>query len=474
MMIPWRFLALAALVASTFACGNGDGPANATKKPPAYPPAAREQRASKGQFVYADTFPQVTDHDAASATAFAQRYFVDSTYAKGKSTAPVLFWICAEGPCGADQMLGALQIHAQKLGAHMVALEHRFYGKSFPAADVSTSSLRLLSVEQALADLANFVTFMKTVEGLTGKWIAFGGSYSGALSAYLRATRPELIDGAIETSGPVRAKEAFEEYDAHVAQDLGTDCAAAMRKLVGAVDDVMESDAARFDEIRALFGTDASSDKYYFGTLLNYPLSGMAQYGIPSRDEICAALQAEDPLASYAALARGSNGAAALAFASPWQPLANDGTDVTNTEIPDEATEGGRMWLYQTCKQFGFWPVAHHDRSVSVFSKFQTLAYYRGTCAYLFDLTQPAAAEQTNARYYDHLISGAATKILYTNGSADPWSELSILTAPAGSETYLIEGGHHCDDIFAPAATDSSSLQGARAKVAATIAGWLK
>lgn len=44
---------------------------------------------------------------------------------------------------------------------------------------------------------------------LTGaKWVTFGGSYSGAMSAWMRLKHPELIDIAMATSGPVQA-----EYD---------------------------------------------------------------------------------------------------------------------------------------------------------------------------------------------------------------------------------------------------------------------
>jgi pimeloyl-ACP methyl ester carboxylesterase len=68
-----------------------------------------------------------------------------------------------------------------------------------------------LSSEQALADLAYFIEAMtvkyEVPEGT--KWIAFGGSYSGALAAWLRAKYPHLIHGAVSASAPLLAKADF-------------------------------------------------------------------------------------------------------------------------------------------------------------------------------------------------------------------------------------------------------------------------
>ena len=39
---------------------------------------------------------------------------------------------------------------------------------------------------EALSDLANFIINMKTTHGLSGPWIAIGGSYPGSLAGWLR------------------------------------------------------------------------------------------------------------------------------------------------------------------------------------------------------------------------------------------------------------------------------------------------
>ena len=103
--------------------------------------------------------------------------------------------------------------YANDFGAICFMLEHRFYGKSHPTADMSTKNLSYLSSEQALADLASFITAMTERHNLTdAKWIAFGGSYPGSLAAWLRLKYPHLVHGSVSTSGPLLAKADFFEY----------------------------------------------------------------------------------------------------------------------------------------------------------------------------------------------------------------------------------------------------------------------
>ena len=63
-------------------------------------------------------------------------------------------------------------------------------------SDISASSLKYLNSEQALADLAAFSQSMAREFNLTSsKWISFGGSYPGSLSAWFRLKYPHLVHG---------------------------------------------------------------------------------------------------------------------------------------------------------------------------------------------------------------------------------------------------------------------------------------
>ena len=98
-----------------------------------------------------------------------------------------------------------------------IQLEHRFFGYSYPRftadglGDMSTETLSLLTSQQALADLANFIQNFK-YNGTSfpnAKWVAVGGSYPGSLCAWFRAQYPNLTVGGICSSAPLWAKVDF-------------------------------------------------------------------------------------------------------------------------------------------------------------------------------------------------------------------------------------------------------------------------
>ena len=65
-------------------------------------------------------------------------------------------YIGGEGPQSAPSPRLFMATLAAETGALMVALEHRFFGESYPTPDMSDENLKYLTSNQALADLARF------------------------------------------------------------------------------------------------------------------------------------------------------------------------------------------------------------------------------------------------------------------------------------------------------------------------------
>lgn len=75
---------------------------------------------------------------------------------------------------------------AQQQNGAAVVLEHRFYGYSNPRPNLNDSSLELLTIQQAIEDLAYFAKNVKLpmpngdqLGPDKAPWILVGGSYSG-------------------------------------------------------------------------------------------------------------------------------------------------------------------------------------------------------------------------------------------------------------------------------------------------------
>ncbi|CAE8589765.1 unnamed protein product, partial [Polarella glacialis] len=98
---------------------------------------------------------------------------------------------------------------AQRFGALLLWVEHRYFGGSIPQLAGAPNCLSGLSVKEALADFAAVIDALH--EGSSHMpWrsanspvIVFGGSYGGMLSAWFRMTYPEKVAGSIAASAPI-------------------------------------------------------------------------------------------------------------------------------------------------------------------------------------------------------------------------------------------------------------------------------
>ncbi|MGZ3688569.1 MAG: S28 family serine protease, partial [Bdellovibrionota bacterium] len=328
----------------------------------------------------AGTFAQRLNHaDASDARTFDQRYYVDSTYATD-SNSPVLYYICGEAACDAPVFHGAILNYAKQFHAHMAALEHRYYGKSQPFADLSAEHLKYLTTENALEDLAAFQTFASVQFQLAGKWISIGGSYPGALSAFYRQKYPTLVVGALASSGPVQAKANFEEYDLDVNDVAGPDCAASIRKVVAQVEAAIANNPDEFLRIKKLFNADMIRDPVDFLYVIADMAATAIQYG--HRDEFCQEMASgDDAVLAYSIAGK-------KMFDLFGETAEQDSVQYIETDdlARNQDSIGMRQWTYQTCREYGYFQVAYHDPARATRSAKIDLKYNMDVCTKLFGL----------------------------------------------------------------------------------------
>jgi pimeloyl-ACP methyl ester carboxylesterase len=415
-------------------------------------------------------FIQLIDHNNPSVGTFEQRYYIDETFSKDDND-PVFFYICGESACTKRALNGAIRNYAQKYHAKLVALEHRYYGESIPLGSFSTKDLGYLTTEDALDDLAYFQRHLRNEKNWQGKWIAFGGSYPGSLSAYYRLKFPYLVAGSLASSAPVMAKEDFFEYDTHVTKVTGPQCAEQIRQVVDAVEATL-NDATQLSHMKALFEASEVHNPVDFLYLIADTGAAAVQYGM--RDSFCSALSSSStPLEGYADFAK-----------RLYQSMGVSAVEMTAqgamNEEPSEYKNGIglRQWYYQSCTEYGYWQNANPDRSQSTRSSLINLDYHRQVCQRLFGIKDPANTTSFNNSFYYPLMNESVSNIYFTNGAHDPWSLLSMAEKNGNAVNpqlvyYLITGAAHCDDLHIPTATDSESLRDARKTMESLIGIWL-
>ncbi len=157
-----------------------------------------------------DFFTQPLNHfvPRGKSPSFQQRYCIYDGYASNNTTSPILFYTGNESPL--EQYInhtGLMWELAPRLNARVVFVEHRYEGQSLPPANLSKDCMSYGSTIQALADYADILQLHLNPRTATdhpiAPVIAFGGSYGGMLSAWMRMKYPHLIAGAIAASAPI-------------------------------------------------------------------------------------------------------------------------------------------------------------------------------------------------------------------------------------------------------------------------------
>ncbi|KAG5189015.1 serine carboxypeptidase S28-domain-containing protein [Tribonema minus] len=453
------------------------------------------------------------------------RYWVNDRWCSslpGKcADGPLFLYIGGEGPESGKHISEGMFIFdlARLHGALLVSLEHRFYGQSYPTEDMSTSNLKFLSSAQALADIARFVPAVRSEYGLApgAKVIAFGGSYPGSLSAWVRLKYPHLIDGSVASSAPVRAQLAFPEYMDVVASALarfgGTECADTLARGIGAVrallDDAGGSSSGDGGGAAALskdFNTctplaaGGADDAWVFASNLMGDVQGAVQYN----RQRAAALNVTDVCDLLARGARngGSGGgdvrhdrgaaggggdayAAVAALSAAFRAAANETCletdwgdmlgELTNVTFNGEAA--ARQWTYQTCNEFGYFQnAASASQPYAALGDIVTTDSFLRLCREAFGLAALPQVDYVNDYY--GALGIRARRVAFPSGSLDPWSALSVvgatpLRAP-GETAVFIDGTAHCADMHSGEPTlHTRELDAAKAQIASLVAQWL-
>ena len=388
------------------------------------------------------------------------------------------------------------EVLAPKLGAMLLFPEQRYYGKSLPfgGASFAAENLRFLTTEQVLADYVELLSHVKaTVPGAANcPVVAFGGSYGGTLTTFLRLKYPAAVVGGLAASAPIGYYDP-DGWAAHgvsaytwadiVARDYDEAeplCSLAIKDTVEAINSAPTDMVVKAFHVcdRAALGPQQPSQ------LFSYALESIPQqdypYAIGSNpawpvNATCAALVAAQTTAE-------ARIAAAAAIVKQYVGLPADGSCLSALDegpggVPGDGPGGTGAWSYQSCTE-----------NLHLFSSRGVVRAYTmdeaaisAMCNATFNGTvvpTPRGEGSLTNTYGGWGIPGSGvSNIIWSNGKLDPWGGGGFLTPgdPAsGNHWFLLDQGAHHLDLRGPHPEDPPQVTEVRRQEEEIITGWIQ
>jgi len=344
-----------------------------------------------------------------------------------------------------------------------------------------------LSSRQALADVADFIPAMNTKFNLQGaKWVTFGGSYSGALAAWSRMLYPNLIYGAVGSSGPVQAVVDFVGYLEVVTADLNkynAGCGSSVQKALAQIPAMLNNAQSRqtlfkgFKLCQPLDPTNSDQIANFYSSIIgNYMV--IAQYGGDNAGPF--GTQMTIPNLCNKQMNAGDDLSGMYAV-NTWI-MNYYGESCVDIDFNDyinymKQASDDRCWVYQTCTEFGFYQ-STDTPNAAFYGNVVPVDWYVKQCAMIYgsqfdNSTVYSNIDMTN-KFYMGQNGYNGTRIVLPNGTNDPWHVLGVLNANVAQEfPIVINGTAHCADMYGDNSNiDPPSLTAARTQIKSIVTSW--
>ncbi|KAF5753028.1 serine protease EDA2 isoform X1 [Tripterygium wilfordii] len=217
-----------------------------------------------------------------------------------------------------------------------------------------------------------------------------------------------------------------------IGVSAGPECKAALQEITQLVEKQLESTESDRKAIKSLFGASELDIDGDFMYLLADAAVTAFQYGNP--DVLCSPLvqakkAGEDLVDAYAKYVRDYY---------PDSVATYNQENLKSTNL-DAESSGARLWWFQVCTEVAYFQVAPANDSIRS-SKVDT-RYHLDLCKHVFGKDIYPDVDVTNIYYGGTKIAGS--KIVFTNGSQDPWRHASKQISSPDMPSYIISC-HNC------------------------------
>ncbi|XP_012527279.1 lysosomal Pro-X carboxypeptidase [Monomorium pharaonis] len=391
---------------------------------------------------------------------FKLRYLINDTWQK-EEDAPIFFYTGNEGNIEvfADNT-GFIWETAPQFNALVVFAEHRYYGESLPYGNRSFADPRhlgYLTSQQALADYVQLIEHLKMQQRYKrSPVIAFGGSYGGMLSAWIRMKYPHLVQGAIAASAPllqftgVVECEAFARIATSDYRTANPTCPQLIRKTWGTIDNVTSTDEGKkwlSDNWKLCNPLKATEHVKKLKDFLQDILINLAMVDYPYEANFLAHLPANPINVFCQHLTNASLTGKPLlsAFYRAVSVYTNYTGKAACISINSSETNLGadQGWDYQACTEMVM-PNCPDGVNDMFEPEKWSLTDYNNTC---FKKYSVSSQPYQICQQYGCEDFTSATNIVFSNGLLDPWTSGGVMRNFSESVISILipDAAHHLD-----------------------------
>ncbi|XP_048414490.2 uncharacterized protein LOC125465255 [Stegostoma tigrinum] len=438
-------------------------------------------------------FDQLVDHFSFTAhqKLYRQRYLLSDQF-WSKSFGPIFLYTGNEGDIWdfANSSRFVIEL-ASEQQALVIFAEHRYYGKSLPFGKKSyeRSNMEFLTVEQTLADYVVLITKLKTdLDAKSCAVIAFGGSYGGMLSAYMRIKYPNVVDGALASSAPVvstanlgDSRQFFHDVTKGFERN-SPECVLTIRKGFQELEFLAQQQAwskitnklslckavKSKKDVDHLYGWARNAFTYL--AMFNYPYKTEVGIHFPPNpvDVACRyVLKRSDHI-------EGLLDILGIFYNSTGRKRCFDiYSEYIHCSDPTGCGSGSasQAWDFQACTEINLLYESNNDTDMFPVIPF-TEAMRRNYCHSKWGVYPNS--QWLKIQYWGDDYK-AASNIIFSNGDLDPWANGGILkTMNPSVITFVIEGAAHHLDLRASNVADPPSVTVVRKMESSIIREWVK
>ncbi|KAM3967357.1 putative serine protease K12H4.7 [Aphomia sociella] len=385
-------------------------------------------------------------------------------------------WTIAEGWLRAGNMY---QMAVENRG-YQIYTEHRYYGQTLPYSNFTAENLRFLNVDQALADLAYFITDLKKQPRFAdSKIILYGGSYAGNMVLWFKQRYPHLALGVVASSAPILGKLDYQGYlevvhDAFLSEG-GEECISILRQ---GIEDTAA--ALRTEEGRRTIETtyrfcngsefdfDNPFDLGYFAGAITWTFSGRVQSALPGAlRNLCN---------SFTNNAYGTTPMEQIAGFLVGQSCLRVNFDILLNLY--SSSNDNRAWYFQTCTEYAYFQTAPDSGTVFDPLVWLNVAFYAEVCKRSFDIRYDEAFIADGINRVNLIFGGLEPNVNNTiniHGSIDPWHVLGVhdRDLKESSPTYTVPRASHCFDMQNWLSTDTIEMTQTKNAARRIVSRWL-